>query len=164
MYNFNFVHIARSFLPAYMSVFWYYYTWCILRPITAVKNAFTTYRVNTLKNMATGQVILLEYLLNDLYNQAAPTAITITDIDTTDDLTYIGLLNETYDVYLSTEAEEDPVYLMTIPEAPIFGFQVNVFQDFYDIIVANGEIDRMHSIIRKHKAAGFYYEIVPYQI
>lgn len=164
MYKFNFEHIIKAFLPAILHEFWYYYMWCIVRPVNYVKNAFTSYRASTLQNMATGQVVVLEYLLNDIFEQEAPTAISITDININDDLTYLNQICTPYNVYLSTLAEDEPIYLMTVPEAPIFGFQVNIFEDFYNDIVANGEIERMHAIIRKHKAAGFYYTIVPYNL
>lgn len=164
MYNFNFEHIISAFLPAILHQFWYYYMWCIVRPINYVKNAFTSYRSSTLQNLSTGQVVVLEYLLNDIFEQEAPTLISITDININDDLTYLNQICTPYNVYLSTIAEDEPIYLMTVPEAPIFGFQVNVFEDFYDDIVANGEIERMHAIICKHKAAGFYYTIVPYNL
>lgn len=175
MYNFNFTHIINSLLPPKLNKQALNdFLCCILNTITAIKDSFTSYRALSYRSISTCQVMYLEMFLNDYYQQQVPELIYIEDI-VTDDQIYVGLNTEVIEQYLYNAAETDlndpsydieaePVYIINISEAPTPGFIVQVYNDLYNDLTASGDMETMHKLIKKHKAAGKNYQILSYPI
>jgi hypothetical protein len=124
----------------------------LLSPLTTLNGIFTDYRAELIKRLRyNGQVIILENLLNDLF-------------DDTDRLIYIDTVNDRLSgVYVYQPSEDVAEFISQPGEAPpVYIFQANEPMNVgYDFIVwvPDGILDseqqqRIKAVVYKYKLAG----------
>lgn len=163
MYNINFSQLISDLLPAFQRkqkmLAWLE---VLLTPLQSLYNSFLTYRNTTAYSIGfSGQVLSLEYLLNDVYfDDGTVRLIYIEDGERQEPL-YVFQQLENQAAYFHNDGEDyDPVYLYNSDEPT--GYDFVVWVPFAFNFPPEKPLEYLISLVNKHKAAGFQFEIKYY--
>lgn len=178
MYNIDFRNIASLLLPPFLrKVKTKDWLFSLLKPLIDIYELFIAFRLLTIQKLSfTGQVIYLEKLLNDKYDED-DRGIFISE-GTDMEYVYVGNVTENQPVFIGNKAEytldDNDVYvdIYDASNAIYIGnkaefyvqddFIVNVPQAIYDELVSGHILDGMKALINLYKLAGKNYTIIPY--
>lgn len=163
MYNIDFEKLISDLLPAFLRknrmLAWLQ---VLLTPLQNLYNAFLSYRAGTAYSINfTGQVLSLEYLLNDTYfDDGTLKLIYILDGERREPV-YVFQQLENTPAYFYNEGEDyDPVYLYNSNEPT--GYDFVVWVPFAFNFPPDKPLAYLIGLVNKHKAAGFQFEIQYY--
>lgn len=163
MYNIDFSKLISDLLPAFLRknrmIAWLE---VLLTPLQTLYNAFLSYRSSTAYSINfTGQVLSLEYLLNDtFFGNGTYKLIYITDGERREPV-YVFQQLENIPAYFHNVGEVyDPVYLYNSDEPTGYDFVVWVPGAFN--FPPDKPLEYLIGLVNKHKAAGFQFEIKYY--
>lgn len=156
MFNIEFNKLVNNLLP------WFLrgprlraWLMSLIAPIISLHTAFLMYRSSTIFSVGTtGMVLSLESMLNDVFNpDTLYPRIYISDASRKDKLYFFNAA-EGRTTRLHNQGESFPhIYLTNIYEPSGFNFTVWVPASM------SFDFSRMHSLVSKHKAAGFQFQI-----
>lgn len=159
MFNIDFNKLVNNLLP------WFLrgprlraWLMSLIAPIISLHTAFLMYRSSTIFSVGTtGMVLSLESMLNDVFNpDTLYPRIYISDAARKDKL-YLYNTAEGRPARFHNSGESfPPVYLTNIGESTGFDFTVWV------PAALSFDHDQMFSLVAKHKAAGFQFQIKIY--
>lgn len=159
MFNFDFQKLIYNLLPSFLrSEKMQAWLNALVFPVKTLHAKFLAYRDETLFSLShNGQVLSLEDLLNRIFNP--------------DDIyprIYISDGPRKAKTYLYNESENKSTRLHNLGESypPVYLFNQQESTGFDFTVWVNNSIEfdynRMYSLIAKHKAAGFQFQIKTY--
>jgi len=157
MYSINWINLVKMLLPPFLrkskQLAWL--TCIISNQITYVYNQFNVYRQQKLYDLSiTGQVIYLEKLLNDKYNNGF-SGIWIAS----ENISTLFLANKAENftpIYLANKSEISPIYVGNKSEyLQQYNFIIWVPISIFNLI----DIAEMRSLVDKYRIAGKNYNI-----
>lgn len=156
MFNIDFTKLVNNLLP------WFLrgprlraWLLSLIAPVISLHTSFVSYRSSTIFSVGTtGMVLSLESMLNDVFNaDALYPRIYISDSSRKDKLYFFNSA-EGRTTRLHNQGESFPhIYLTNIFEPSGFDFTVWV------PAALSFDYSRMYSLVAKHKAAGFQFQI-----
>lgn len=159
MFNIDFTKLVNDLLPWFLRLLrWKAWLMSLVAPVITLHSTFLAYRESTIFSVGTtGMVLSLENMLNVVFNaQALYPRIYISDAERKDKL-YLYNTAEGRPARLHNAGESfPPVYLTNIGESTGFDFTVWV------PAALPFDHDQMFSLVAKHKAAGFQFQIKTY--
>lgn len=163
MYSIDWDKLISDLLPAFLRkpkmLAWLQ---VLLTPLQTLYNTFITYRNATAFSIGfTGQTMSLEYLLNYTYfDDGTLRLIYIEDGERREPL-YVFQQSENQPAYFHNDGEDyDPVYLYNSEEPT--GYDFVVWVPFAFNFPPEKPLEYLISLLNKHKAAGFQFEIKYY--